>query len=82
MASADVSSDKVRAKDAIERAMNGELAKGGSYKLQHSTCYKSTLPPVFFRNLDTSPGDEGKVFMDFQNEAIVICYGGDDERKK
>jgi hypothetical protein len=82
MASADVSADKARGKQAVERAMNGDLARGGSYSLNYDGSYRMTLPPTFFTNVDTEPGDKGKVFMDFQNEAIVICYGGDDGDEK
>lgn len=82
MASADVSADKIRAKEAVERAMNGDLARGGSYPVSYNGSYRSVLPPAFFTNVTTEPGDTGTMYMDFQNEAIVICYGGDDGREK
>lgn len=82
MASADVSADKIRAKEAVERAMDGDLARGGSYPVSYNGSYRSVLPPTFFTNVDTEPGEEGTMFMDFQNKAIVICYGGDDEHEK
>lgn len=77
MASAEPTHAKAQAKAAIERAMSGELARGGEYPVSYNGSYRSVLPPTFFKNVSTSPGETGTMYMDFQNECLVIHYGGE-----
>lgn len=77
MASAEATTQKARAREAIDRAMSGEIARGGEYPVSFNGSYRSVLPPMFFENVSASAGDQGEMFMDFQNECLVISYGGE-----
>ena len=70
-----------RAKMALERAMNGELWDGGKYSLQvpRGNRYKTCLPKQPLDNMGLRKGAEGSVFVDLDNQAVIICYGDRDE---
>jgi hypothetical protein len=75
MASAQQSIKKKRAKRALDRAMNGDLAEVGEYPVSYNGSYRSVLPPAFFTNVGAGAGSDGKMFMDVSNECLVIVYG-------
>lgn len=74
----DLPTEKDRARDVASRFKRNDLIYADSYKVQYNGSYRSALPPAFFKGTDAEVGDIGTVFMDFENEAVVICYGGDD----
>lgn len=69
--------DEIRAQQAVNRAMNGELVELRSYALIHNNeSYRIGVPPEIPRNTPVGKGDETSVFVDFASGVAVYDFGG------
>ncbi|WP_435130284.1 hypothetical protein [Halobaculum sp. D14] len=78
---------QLRAKRAIERALNGELYNVGDYSVvvtdrnsRGGRRYRTTLPKRVCEQLEVDSEDEAAVFADVKNGAIVYSFGDADEQ--